>query len=192
MANRAGPPSGAATRPGTIGADDGIRTRDPHLGKVTKRVRCVRMGPVCCEFVRSESATSVAYVLVVERSTTGCWPYLCDRPEPKIAGSRRSPSRPSPSMQALREHARRAVLRCSRDGDGRRSVAVFCVWSDAPDTAGYALVLGGLGARPRPTQNAMRKALRSVISDANRIGLGVWPARSHLGTVDRSAVLSVC
>ena len=70
-------PTGAAHHPvelpdlGTIGADDGIRTRDPHLGKVTKRVRCVRMGPVSCEFVRSESDTSVAYVPVVERSTTG-------------------------------------------------------------------------------------------------------------------------
>ena len=69
-ANRGGAPSGAAARPGTIGADDGIRTRDPHLGKVTKRVRCVLMGPVSCEFVRSESVASVSYVPVVERSTT--------------------------------------------------------------------------------------------------------------------------
>jgi hypothetical protein len=42
-------------------------------------------------------------------------------------------SRPAPSMLAVREHARRAVLRCTDDSDGRRYGASFCSWSETQD-----------------------------------------------------------
>src|SRR5664280_2047876 len=41
------------------------------------------------------------------------------------AGSRRGPSRPTPSMLARRERTGRAVLGFGHDGDGRRSGASF-------------------------------------------------------------------
>ena len=45
---------------------------------------------------------------------------------PRMAGSRRGQSRPTPSMLAIREHTRGAVLRCGQDVDGGRSGALFC------------------------------------------------------------------
>ncbi len=36
-----------------FGADDGIRTRDPHLGKAVETVRPVLFGPVSWAFVRT-------------------------------------------------------------------------------------------------------------------------------------------
>src|SRR5664280_2318420 len=43
----------------------------------------------------------------------------------RVAGSRCSPHRLTPSLHATREHTRRAVLRCCLDSDGRRSGALF-------------------------------------------------------------------
>ena len=54
-------------------------------------------------------------------------------------GSRRGPSHPTAGVLAAREHARRAVLRCCRDGDGRRSGAAFCTASTTQN-ADYALL----------------------------------------------------
>jgi hypothetical protein len=44
---------------------------------------------------------------------------------PRMAGSRRGQSRPTPRVLAVREHTRGAVLRCGHGGDGCRSVATF-------------------------------------------------------------------
>jgi hypothetical protein len=40
----------AVTR--VFGADDGIRTRDPHLGKAAAAVHVVTLVPVTCGFIR--------------------------------------------------------------------------------------------------------------------------------------------
>jgi hypothetical protein len=50
--------------------------------------------------------------------------------EPLKTGSRRGPSRPTPSMLAARKHARGAVRRCGQDGEDRRSGASFCSRSE--------------------------------------------------------------
>jgi hypothetical protein len=52
-----------------FGAEDGIRTRDPHLGKVMEFVCLGLAGPQRCGSVHPVSSPSTASVLVVERST---------------------------------------------------------------------------------------------------------------------------
>src|SRR5271165_3393830 len=52
------------------GADDGIRTRDPHLGKVLGMVQPVRPSPLECGSVHPVSTQSTESNPVVERSTT--------------------------------------------------------------------------------------------------------------------------
>jgi hypothetical protein len=47
------------------------------------------------------------------------------RPLPQNTGSRRSQTCQAPRVLALREHMRRAVLRCGHDGDDRHSGASF-------------------------------------------------------------------
>jgi hypothetical protein len=54
----------------TLGAEDGIRTRDPNLGKVAEIVRTVLSGPLACSSVRPVSSPSTEFAPVVERSTT--------------------------------------------------------------------------------------------------------------------------
>src|ERR1035437_1431717 len=99
----------------------------------------------------------------------------CDEPEclPPTTGLLRAANCPTPRVLADRERTRRCRY-ALQPGWRRPSDALFWMWSDAPDT-GYALVSGGLRARPRPAQNAMRMALRSVISDANRTDRGASP-----------------
>ena len=41
-----------ASRRYVLGADDGIRTRDPHLGKAARAVRLVLLRPLSWAFVR--------------------------------------------------------------------------------------------------------------------------------------------
>jgi hypothetical protein len=48
---------------------------------------------------------------------------------PPNTGSRRSQTCQAPGVLALREHIRRAVLRCGQDGEDRRSGASFCAAS---------------------------------------------------------------
>jgi hypothetical protein len=52
--------------------EDGIRTRDPHLGKVLELVFLMRPSSVKCFSVHPVSTPSTQSVAVVERSTTGC------------------------------------------------------------------------------------------------------------------------
>jgi hypothetical protein len=54
----------------TLGAEDGIRTRDPHLGKVAVFVHGVLSSPLACCYVRPVSTQSTGFAPVVERSTT--------------------------------------------------------------------------------------------------------------------------
>src|ERR1700693_4411589 len=53
-----------------FGAEDGIRTRDPHLGKVMDLVQLVPCSPPTCGSVGPVSTPSNASAAVVERSTT--------------------------------------------------------------------------------------------------------------------------
>ena len=53
-----------------FGAEDGIRTRDPHLGKVVISVGAVASGPPPCRSVHPVSTRSIESGPVVERSTT--------------------------------------------------------------------------------------------------------------------------
>jgi hypothetical protein len=50
-----------------FGAEDGIRIRDPHLGKVLIFVLVIRTTPLACCSLRPVSSP---YAAVVERSTT--------------------------------------------------------------------------------------------------------------------------
>ncbi len=54
---------------GRHGAEDGIRTRDPHLGKVRVFVRLGLVGPPTCGSVHRVSSPSSESAPVVERST---------------------------------------------------------------------------------------------------------------------------
>ena len=55
----------------TRGADDRIRTRDPHLGKVRTPVRCVPVGAPRCALPSSTTSTASRQIhAVVERSTS--------------------------------------------------------------------------------------------------------------------------
>ena len=56
------------------GAEDGIRTRDPHLGKVSFFVSLVGPAPLSCCSVHSVSTSSTQFALVVERSTIDAGP----------------------------------------------------------------------------------------------------------------------
>ena len=58
-----------------------------------------------------------------------CCPWRTGAPH--YAGSLCSTHCPTPKVFADRRHSRRAVLRCFRDGDSRRSGASFCT---APTT----------------------------------------------------------
>jgi hypothetical protein len=51
------------------GAEDGIRTRDPHLGKVVFFVSVVGPAPLACGSVHPVSTSSTQSVAVVGRST---------------------------------------------------------------------------------------------------------------------------
>ena len=51
------------------GAEDGIRTRDPHLGKVMDLVHLVPATPLECGSVHPVSSPSTASAAVLERST---------------------------------------------------------------------------------------------------------------------------
>jgi hypothetical protein len=51
------------------GAQDGIRTRDPHLGKVVVFVRFGLLDPLTCGSVHPVSSPSNQFAAVVERST---------------------------------------------------------------------------------------------------------------------------
>src|ERR1700722_17699633 len=55
--------------PPTVGAEDGIRTREPHLGKVRVFVRLGLAGPLKCGSVHPVSSPSMTSAPVVERST---------------------------------------------------------------------------------------------------------------------------
>ena len=59
----------AVTR--VLGADDGIRTRDPHLGKAASGVHGVRSRTVSCDFVLQVLQHARTVRSVVERSTSG-------------------------------------------------------------------------------------------------------------------------
>jgi hypothetical protein len=61
------------------GAEDGIRTRDPHLGKVGVFVRLVPARPVKCGSVHPVSSASTRFASVVERSTIAWAPNACRR-----------------------------------------------------------------------------------------------------------------
>jgi hypothetical protein len=52
-----------------VGAEDGIGTRDPHLGKEVFSVSAVGPTPLSCCFVHPGSTSSTQFVAVVERST---------------------------------------------------------------------------------------------------------------------------
>jgi hypothetical protein len=52
------------------GAEDGIRTRDPHLGKVVISVCAVASSPPPCRSVHPVSTPSIESGPVVERSAT--------------------------------------------------------------------------------------------------------------------------
>ena len=53
------------------GAEDGIRTRDPHLGKVVFFVAMVGRTSLSCCSVQPVSTWSTESVALVERSTNG-------------------------------------------------------------------------------------------------------------------------
>ncbi len=55
-----------------FGAEDGIRTRDPHLGKkkVAEPVHRVLSSPLACRRVHPVSTQSTGFAPGVERSTT--------------------------------------------------------------------------------------------------------------------------
>jgi hypothetical protein len=52
-----------------IGVEDGIRTREPHLGKVMDLVHDVLVSPLACGSVHAASSPSAGSAPVVERST---------------------------------------------------------------------------------------------------------------------------
>jgi hypothetical protein len=53
-----------------VGAEDGIRTRDPHLGKVFEIVYDVRASPLNCTPSTECPRTQPGFVPVVVRTTT--------------------------------------------------------------------------------------------------------------------------
>src|SRR6202034_3801841 len=54
-------------RPQNFGAEDGIRTRDPHLGKVAEPVYRVLFSPLAFGIVQPVSIQSTGFAAVVER-----------------------------------------------------------------------------------------------------------------------------
>jgi hypothetical protein len=70
-------------------AEDGIRTRDAHLGKVAVFVVAVWSRPTTCCSVHTVSATSSRSVVVVERSTIPCLHWIARSPVHMAALSRR-------------------------------------------------------------------------------------------------------
>src|ERR1035437_205032 len=69
------------------------------------------------------------------------------------------PSRPTPSVLAVREHSRGAVLRCAQGGDGRRYGASFCAGRGARDRR--------LGSGRRHPPHREPKAVLSTLRTGN-------------------------
>jgi hypothetical protein len=61
-------------------SEDGIRTRDPNLGKVAVSAGRAPSSLLGCGFVHPVSTTSSQFVAVVERSTTSRFDQLTARP----------------------------------------------------------------------------------------------------------------
>ena len=89
-------------------AEDGIRTHDPHLGKVRDLVHEVLAGPVACGFRHPVSTSSTASCPVVERPTIAGDPTI----DSGVSRYSCSPCRYRRCSPSLSEPS----LRCSRPG----------------------------------------------------------------------------
>lgn len=112
VANKIGSSASSTLGPAIIGADDGIRTRDPHLGKAMILVHIIHPSVRDWASVHPVSTQSTELSPVVERSTTSGVTLL-----------RSPPSLPRTHRQSLDERQSHRS-HCQRDGSANTPSAL--------------------------------------------------------------------